>query len=74
MLRLIFLKFICRIQSGQLLIKLSSFVGQLVAHGLVVVFLCAGNEKVPLVMLVIVFQATFSSSCIFDSYHWAFPE
>ena len=43
-------------KSHQLLIKLPPLVGQLVAHGLVVVFFRAGDEVVPLVFLVIVLQ------------------
>ena len=44
------------IKSHQLLIELPPLVGQLVAHGLVVVFFRAGDEMVPLVFLVIILQ------------------
>ena len=38
------------------MIKLPPFVGQFVAHGLVVIFLRAGDEMMPLVTLVVVLQ------------------
>ena len=43
-------------QSHQLLIELPPLVGQLVAHGLVVVFLRARDEVVPLIALVGILQ------------------
>ena len=44
------------IKSHQLLIELPPLVGQLVAHGLVVVFFRARNEVMALITLVIVLQ------------------
>ena len=43
-------------RSHQFLVKLPPLVGQLVAHGLIVVLLGAGDEMVPLVALVVVLQ------------------